>query len=107
MHTQIMKNNEKTPMRIESLDWIASKVGSPITAHEKMVSMTRMGIIASSERTAEWRSMRTRTFASLLGASVTVPLQDGGMVLGARQNLYLVESDGPQLRDLAVQVMGE
>lgn len=45
--------------------------------------------------------------ASLLGANVTIPLQDGGMVLGARQNVYLVELDGPQLRGLAVQVMGE
>jgi len=45
--------------------------------------------------------------ASLLGANVTIPLQDGGMVLGARQNIYLVELDGPQLRGLAVQVMGE
>ena len=45
--------------------------------------------------------------ASLLGASVTIPLHDGESLLGARQNIYLVEIDGPQLRDLAVQVMGE
>lgn len=45
--------------------------------------------------------------ASLLGANVTVPLQDGKMVLGSRQNIYLVELDGPQVRVLAVQVMGE
>jgi secondary thiamine-phosphate synthase enzyme len=45
--------------------------------------------------------------ASLLGSNVTVPLQAGEMVLGARQNIYLVELDGPQMRGLAVQVMGE
>jgi secondary thiamine-phosphate synthase enzyme len=45
--------------------------------------------------------------ASLLGANVTIPLQNGRMVLGGRQNIYLVELDGPQLRDLVVQVMGE
>jgi len=45
--------------------------------------------------------------ASLLGSNVTIPLQGGNMVLGGRQNIYLVELDGPQLRDLAVQVMGE
>jgi secondary thiamine-phosphate synthase enzyme len=44
---------------------------------------------------------------SLLGANVTIPLHDGDMVLGGRQNLYLVELDGPQVRDLAVQIMGE
>lgn len=45
--------------------------------------------------------------ASLLGANVTIPLHAGEMVLGARQNIYLVELDGPQLRGLAVQIMGE
>jgi len=45
--------------------------------------------------------------ASLLGASVTIPLQEGEMILGARQHVYLVEMDGPQLRDLIVQVIGE
>lgn len=45
--------------------------------------------------------------ASLLGANVTLPLQKGDMVLGARQNLYLVELDGPQIRGLTVQVLGE
>jgi len=45
--------------------------------------------------------------ASLLGSNVTVPLQAGEMVLGTRQNIYLVELDGPQVRGLAVQVMGE
>jgi secondary thiamine-phosphate synthase enzyme len=45
--------------------------------------------------------------ASLLGANVTMPLQDGSVVLGSRQNIYLVELDGPQLRGFAVQVLGE
>jgi len=45
--------------------------------------------------------------ASLLGSHVTVPLQAAEMVLGLRQNIYLVELDGPQVRGLAVQVMGE
>ncbi len=45
--------------------------------------------------------------ASLLGANVTIPLQDGGLVLGSRQNIYLVDLDGPQTRGLIVQVVGE
>jgi len=45
--------------------------------------------------------------ASLLGSNVTIPLQAGEMVLGLRQNIYLVELDGPQVRGLVVQVMGE
>jgi secondary thiamine-phosphate synthase enzyme len=45
--------------------------------------------------------------ASLLGSNITVPLHGGRMVLGGRQSIYLVELDGPQLRDLAVQILGE
>lgn len=45
--------------------------------------------------------------ASLLGANVTIPLQDGSLVLGSRQNIYLVDLDGPQTRGLVVQVVGE
>ena len=45
--------------------------------------------------------------ASLLGPSLTIPLQDGHAVLGARQHIYLVELDGPQTRDFVIQVMGE
>jgi secondary thiamine-phosphate synthase enzyme len=45
--------------------------------------------------------------ASLLGPSLTIPLQDGRVVLGARQHIYLVELDGPQTRDFVIQVMGE
>jgi secondary thiamine-phosphate synthase enzyme len=45
--------------------------------------------------------------ASLLGANVTMPLQDGSLVLGSRQNIYLVDLDGPQTRGLVVQVVGE
>ena len=45
--------------------------------------------------------------ASLLGVSVAIPLQDGSLVLGSRQNIYLVDLDGPQTRGLVVQVVGE
>jgi secondary thiamine-phosphate synthase enzyme len=45
--------------------------------------------------------------ASLLGPSLTIPVQDGQVVLGSRQQIYLVELDGPQTRDFIVEVMGE
>jgi secondary thiamine-phosphate synthase enzyme len=45
--------------------------------------------------------------ASLLGPSLTIPLQDGQVVLGSRQHIYLVELDGPQTRGFVIQVMGE
>jgi len=45
--------------------------------------------------------------ASLLGPSLTIPLQDGQAVLGSRQHIYLVELDGPQTRGFVIQVMGD
>lgn len=45
--------------------------------------------------------------ASLLGPSLTIPLQDGQVILGSRQHIYLVELDGPQTRGFVIQVMGE
>ena len=45
--------------------------------------------------------------ASLLGPSLTIPLEKGEVVLGSRQEVYFVELDGPQTRGFVVQVMGE
>ena len=43
----------------------------------------------------------------LLGASVVIPIEDGKLQLGGRENIYLVELDGPQLRRVVVHVMGD
>jgi secondary thiamine-phosphate synthase enzyme len=44
---------------------------------------------------------------ALLGFQVFFPIQDGVIVTGARQTVYLVELDGPQYRTYVVQVTGE
>jgi secondary thiamine-phosphate synthase enzyme len=43
---------------------------------------------------------------ALLGASVTLPVQDGDLVLGRWQRLLLVELDHPRARELSIQVNG-
>ncbi len=43
----------------------------------------------------------------LLGASETIPVEEGKMLLGKHQNIFLVEMDGARKRDVTVQVMGE
>lgn len=43
----------------------------------------------------------------ILGCSVTVPLENGQMQLGEKQNIFFVELDGARKRDFVVQVMGE
>jgi secondary thiamine-phosphate synthase enzyme len=42
----------------------------------------------------------------LLGASVTLPVQQGELVLGLWQRLFLVELDRARLRHFSLQVMG-
>jgi len=43
----------------------------------------------------------------LIGASEIVPVEDGKMLLGGLQSIFLVEMDGARKRSVIVQVMGE
>lgn len=45
--------------------------------------------------------------ACLLGSHLTIPVDEGRLLIGFRQNIYLVELDGPQRRRIVIQVMGE
>ncbi|MCU4740296.1 secondary thiamine-phosphate synthase enzyme YjbQ [Natronoglomus mannanivorans] len=42
--------------------------------------------------------------ATLLGPSVTVPVEDGALALGRWQSIFLVECDGPRTRRVSVTV---
>lgn len=44
--------------------------------------------------------------ASLVGASVTVPVADGRLYLGTWQGIYLGEFDGPRRRTVCVTLLG-
>ncbi len=43
--------------------------------------------------------------ASLVGSSVMVPVEDGRLMLGTWQGIYLCEFDGPRTRDIVVTVL--
>lgn len=43
----------------------------------------------------------------LLGASQTIPVENGKMMLGTWQSIFFVELDGPRHRKVTVTVMGE
>lgn len=45
--------------------------------------------------------------ASLIGASETVPVADGRLLLGTWQGIYFCEFDGPRRRRVIVTVHGE
>jgi secondary thiamine-phosphate synthase enzyme len=44
---------------------------------------------------------------SLVGPSVTIPVQRGSLVLGRWQAVYLCEFDGPRQRTVQVQLVGD
>ncbi len=44
--------------------------------------------------------------ASLVGLSVTVPIENKQLVLGTWQGIYFCEFDGPRRRQVAVQIVG-
>lgn len=43
----------------------------------------------------------------ILDISKTIPIEEGRMLLGEHQNIFLVEMDGGRKRDVVVQIMGE
>ncbi|HJW75239.1 MAG TPA: secondary thiamine-phosphate synthase enzyme YjbQ [Thermoleophilia bacterium] len=45
--------------------------------------------------------------ASLIGASVVVPVEDGRLTLGTWQGIFFAEFDGPRRRRLIVQVLND
>ncbi len=54
----------------------------------------------SANATGHLRSM-------LVGNSCTFPIENGKMVLGDAQDIYLAEFDGPQKRKIYIEVIGE
>jgi secondary thiamine-phosphate synthase enzyme len=50
---------------------------------------------------------RAHLFASLVGPSVSVPVKDGGLLLGTWQGVLLVEADGPRTRRLDMTFLGD
>jgi secondary thiamine-phosphate synthase enzyme len=45
--------------------------------------------------------------AVLLGSSVTIPMEKGGLTLGTWQSIFFVECDGPRRREVYVTVIKE
>lgn len=43
----------------------------------------------------------------IIGVSEVVPIEGGRMLLGDRQNIFLVELDGARKREVVVQIIGE
>lgn len=42
----------------------------------------------------------------ILGLNLVIPVKDGRLLVGGRENVYFVELDGPQLRKVVIQIWG-
>jgi len=84
-----------------------------ITINEKADPDVRTDIIAALDQTYPWKNNYRHTEgnsaahikASLIGASVLIPVQDGRLVLGTWQCIFFCEFDGPRTRSVVVNVM--
>ncbi len=45
--------------------------------------------------------------SSLIGVSLSIPIQEGKLILGHSQGIYFLEFDGPRNREYSVSLLGE
>jgi secondary thiamine-phosphate synthase enzyme len=84
-----------------------------ITLNENADPDVRRDILADLDRLVPWTQPYYAHFegnsaahmkASLVGSSVCVPVQDGRLVVGPWQGVYLCEFDGPRTRKVHLVV---
>jgi secondary thiamine-phosphate synthase enzyme len=85
-----------------------------LTINENADPAVTADILATLERIVPWRQAHYRhdegnsaahIKASMMGFSATLPVEDGALVLGVWQALYLCEFDGPRTRQVWVKVV--
>lgn len=87
---------------------------SGLTINENADPDVRADLVETLNQLVPWRGNYRHTEgnsaahvkASLMGSSVTVPVEDGRLVLGTWQGIYFCEFDGPRTRTVLVTVMG-
>jgi secondary thiamine-phosphate synthase enzyme len=76
----------------------------PDVVTDMLVALDEM-VPKLSYRHAEGNS-RAHVKSSLMGCSLTLPVENGDLVLGTWQGIYFCEFDGPRKRKVFVQVIG-
>lgn len=82
-----------------------------ITINENADPSVRRDILAHLEKLVPWQgeynhmegNSAAHIKAGLLGFSLAVPVENGRLLLGTWQGIYLAEFDGPRRRKVAVQ----
>ena len=83
-----------------------------VTIQENADPPLKVDLLEAFERLFPWRgpyrhsedNAAAHMKATLVGNSVTIPFQDGTLLLGTWQSIYLCEFDGPRRREVVVQV---
>ena len=78
----------------------------PDVPRDILATLDRIVPLSGGYRHAEGNSA-AHIKASLFGASQTVMIEDGTLVLGTWQSLFLCEFDGPRTRKVLVRLTGE
>ena len=78
----------------------------PDVPRDILAALDRIVPLSGSYRHAEGNSA-AHIKASLFGASVNVLIDDGALLLGTWQSLFLCEFDGPRTRNVLVKVIGD
>ena len=78
----------------------------PDVPRDILAALDRIVPLSEGYRHAEGNSA-AHIKASLFGASVNVLIDDGALLLGTWQSLFLCEFDGPRTRNVLVKVTGD
>ena len=84
-----------------------------VTINESADPDVKRDILRTMEKIVPWKgdyrhlegNSAAHIKASLLGASVTVPVRDGKLFLGTWQGIFFCEFDGPRNRKFVVQIV--
>jgi secondary thiamine-phosphate synthase enzyme len=77
----------------------------PSVVHDVLLALDKAFPDRREFRHAEGNST-AHVKSSVVGASVTVPVEGGRLVLGTWQGVYFCEFDGPRTRTCMVQTLG-
>ncbi len=78
----------------------------PDVVHDMLLTLKRLIPQNSAGFRHAERNSDSHVKASMMGSSCHVIINDGQLVLGTWQGIYLCEFDGPRTRSVVLQVMG-
>jgi secondary thiamine-phosphate synthase enzyme len=94
--------NEHEPLLLEDMTALLEQLVPQASGYRHDDFTVRTVNLTENERVNGHSHCRSL----LLGASESIPVVDGKLLLGRWQRLFLVELDGPALREYVIQVVG-